>query len=64
MTIKDLENVEDKMEIFRNVELLKQYGIIKVKDLVEAIVLYLDDNQKLEVLQLDYFKDISNRFKI
>ena len=63
MTIRDLENVEDKMEVFRNIEVLRQYGIIKVKDLIEAIILYLDDSQKIEVL--NYYKlEKGNKFDI
>lgn len=54
MTIKDLEKEEDKMAIFRDFNVLKQY-IVTVKDLLDAMAL-LNDNEKLEVMKLDYFQ--------
>lgn len=61
-TIQDLNNEKDKMAIFKDFELLKQY-VVTVKDLTEAMTLYLDDNQKLEVMEQDYFKNLSQYWK-
>ncbi|MBQ2835287.1 MAG: hypothetical protein IJE68_00390 [Clostridia bacterium] len=60
-TLQDLENVEDKMAIFRDFELLKQY-VVTVKDLIDAFS-YLGDNQKLEVMNFSYFKNLSQSSK-
>lgn len=62
MTIKDLEKVEDKMTIFRDLNLLKQY-IVTVKDLLEAMSLCLSDNEKLEIMKLDYFQGFKPHVK-
>lgn len=60
-TIQDLEKVEDKMAIFRDFELLKQY-VVTVQDLIDAFS-YLDDNQKLEVMSQSYFQNLSQSAK-
>jgi len=54
-TIEDLKKEQDIMAIFRDFDLLKQY-VRTVGDLVNAMEECLDDNQKLEVIHLDYFK--------
>jgi len=61
-TILDLRDEKDKMEIFRNFELLTQY-IRTAQELTDAMILYLSDNEKLEVMEQDYFKNLSKYWK-
>lgn len=61
-TWQDLRNEKDIMVVFRNFELLTQY-VRTAKDLTDAMILYLEDNQKLEVMEQDYFKNLSKYSK-
>ena len=60
-TLQDLEKIEDKMAIFLDFELLKQY-VVTVGDLINAFS-YLNDNQKLEVMNQSYFQNLSQSSK-
>lgn len=61
-TVQDLENENDKMAIFLDFEMIKQY-VKTNQDLIDAMTLYLNDNQKLEVMRQDYFKNVSQYVK-
>lgn len=60
-TLQDLEQIEDKMAIFRDFEILKQY-VVTVNDFINVFS-YLEDNQKLEVMNFSYFQNLSQTSK-
>ena len=57
--IKDIETLEDKLEIFRDSEWTKKYNIT-IGEFLNVINRVLDDEQKKELLKIDYIKKLGN----
>ncbi len=61
-TWQDLKNKKDKMAIFQDFPVLRQY-VRTTNELIDAMVLCLDDNQKLEIMEYECFKNLTQFLK-